>query len=188
MVGTQMIAKGLDLPLVTVVGVISADTTLNLPDYRSAERTFQLVTQVAGRAGRGLLAGRVFVQTYHPEHYAITNAANHDYCTFAARELMFRRQQGYPPYRQLVRFVYEDRSASKAKAEAEALARGLRDVLSRLELPDTDLIGPAPAFFARRAGRYRWHLLLRHGDPATFLSSVPIPPGWRVDVNPASVL
>jgi primosomal protein N' (replication factor Y) len=188
LVGTQMIAKGLDLPLVTVVGVISADTMLNLPDFRSGERTFQLLTQVAGRAGRGLLGGRVILQTYHPDHYAVVAAAAHDYTGFAARELAFRREQGYPPYRRLVKLVYEHTSPSRAQAEAEALAESLRGALSRRGLPATDLIGPAPAFFARLRGRYRWQILLRHAEPAEFFDAIQVPSGWRVDVDPEGVL
>jgi primosomal protein N' (replication factor Y) len=188
LVGTQMIAKGLDLPLVTLVGVISADTALNLPDFRAGERTFQLLAQVAGRAGRGLLGGRVILQTYHPDHYAVVAAATHDYAGFAAGELAFRREHGYPPYRRLVKLVYEHASPSRAQAEAEMLAKSLRDALARRGLPATDLIGPAPAFFARLRGRYRWQLLLRHAEPAGFLRAVQIPAGWRVDVDPVSVL
>ncbi len=188
LVGTQMIAKGLDLPLVTVVGVVSADTALNLPDFRSGERTFQLLTQVAGRAGRGLLGGRVIIQTYHPDHYAVVAAAAHDYAGFAVRELAFRREQGYPPYRRLAKLVYEDASPSRARIEAETLAETLRGALARRSLPVTDLIGPAPAFFARLRGRYRWQMLLRHSDPAEFLRAISISPGWRVDVDPVSVL
>ncbi len=188
LVGTQMIAKGLDLPLVTVVGVISADTALNLPDFRSGERTFQLLTQVAGRAGRGLLGGRVILQTYHPDHYAVVAAAAHNYGKFAARELAFRREQGYPPYRRLVKLTFEDDSLSRARAEAEALSQVLRDLLARQGLPTTDMIGPVPPFFAQLRGRHRWQILLRHADPAEFLRGIPIPPGWRVDVDPVSVL
>jgi primosomal protein N' (replication factor Y) len=188
LVGTQMIAKGLDLPLVTVVGVISADSALNLPDFRSSERTFQLLTQVSGRAGRGLLGGRVILQTYHPDHYAVVAAAAHDYAGFAAREMAFRREQGYPPYRRLAKLTYEDTSPSRAKTESETLAAELRDVLSQRGLATTDLIGPVPPFFTRLRGRYRWQILLRHADPAGLLRSVHIPPGWQVDVDPVSVL
>jgi len=188
LVGTQMIAKGLDLPLVTVVGVVSADTALNLPDLRSGERTFQLLTQVAGRAGRGLLGGRVVLQTYHPDHYAVVAAAAHDYAGFSAQELGFRREQGYPPYRRLAKLAYEDNSPSRARAEAKALAETLRAALDQQGLPATDLIGPAPPFFARVRGRYRWQMLLRHSDPAEFLRAIQISPGWRVDVDPVSVL
>ena len=105
LIGTQMIAKGLDLPLVTLVGVVAADTGLFLPDFRAAERTFQLLTQVAGRAGRSTLGGEVIVQTYHPDHYAIVAASNHDYDAFYRQEMAFRRQQGYPPVRRLARLV-----------------------------------------------------------------------------------
>jgi len=173
---------------VTVVGVISADTALNLPDFRSSERTFQLLAQVAGRAGRGLLGGRVIIQTYHPDHDAVVAAAAHDYGGFAARELAFRREQGYPPYRRLVKLVYEDANPSRARAEATALAQTLRDTLARRGLPATDLIGPTPPFFARLRGRYRWQILLRHSEPADFLRHIQIPSGWRVDVDPVSVL
>ncbi|HET90082.1 MAG TPA: primosomal protein N' [Chloroflexi bacterium] len=188
LVGTQMIAKGLDLPLVTVVGVISADTALNLPDFGSGERTFQLLTQVAGRAGRGLLGGRVVIQTYHPDHYAVAAAAAHDYGRFAAQELAFRREQGYPPFRRLVKLVYEDEILSRARSEAEALAQALRQELSRRGLAPTDLIGPVPPFFSRLRGRYRWQILLRHSDPVELLHAVTIPPGWHVDVDPVDVL
>jgi primosomal protein N' (replication factor Y) len=188
LVGTQMIAKGLDLPLVTVVGVISADTALNLPDFRSAERTFQLLTQVGGRAGRGLLGGRVVIQTYHPDHYAVVAASQHDYEDFAAQELAFRREQGYPPYRRLAKLVYEDTKYSQARARAEVLADMLRRALTRSGLPVTDLIGPAPPFFARLRGRYRWQIILRHHQPPAFLRNIDIPAGWRVEIDPVSVL
>ncbi|NLE99709.1 MAG: primosomal protein N', partial [Anaerolineales bacterium] len=148
LIGTQMIAKGLDLPLVTVVGVISADTALNLPDFRASERTFQLLAQVAGRAGRGLLNGQVVIQTYHPDHYAVTAAAAHDYAQFAAQELAFRQQLGYPPYRRLTKLTYEDSSPSHAEEQARALSQNLRELLALWGLPEDDLIGPAPAFFA----------------------------------------
>jgi primosomal protein N' (replication factor Y) len=188
MVGTQMIAKGLDLPLVTVVGVISADTMLNLPDFRASERTFQLLTQVAGRAGRGLLGGRVILQTYNPDHYAIKAASKHDYAQFTAQELAFRREQSYPPYRRLVKLYYESPNAGRAQSAAEELAQQLRTALSKQGLPTTDLIGPAPPFFARLRGKYRWQILLRHPEPATFLRSAGVPAGWRVDVDPTNVL
>jgi primosomal protein N' (replication factor Y) len=188
LVGTQMITKGLDLPLVTVVGVISADTALNLPDFRSGERTFQLLTQVAGRAGRGLLGGRVVIQTYHPDHYAVAASSEHDYEAFAEEELAFRREQGYPPYSRLAKLIYEDTDYTRAEARARQLAELLRDALAGDGLPVTNLIGPAPPFFARLRGRYRWQILLRHPAPPAFLGGLHIPAGWRVDVDPVSVL
>jgi len=188
LVGTQMIAKGLDLPLVTVVGIISADTALNLPDFRAAERTFQLLEQVAGRAGRGLRGGKVVIQTYHPDHYAIRAVEHHDYEGFARRELAFRQSLDYPPYVRMVRLLYRHRDPRRAEVAAQDLADRLREALVRGGLPSTDLIGPAPAFFARLRGYYRWHILIRHTDPPTFLRSVSIPQGWRVDVDPVDVL
>jgi primosomal protein N' (replication factor Y) len=188
LVGTQMIARGLDLPRVTVVGVISADVGLHLPDFRAAERTFQLLAQVAGRAGRGLLGGEAFLQTYHPDHYAVQCAATHDYTGFAQQELNFRRSAGYPPAIRLARFVFRDKRPHRARSHAETLAARLRATLLADGLPAEDLIGPAPAFFAKVRGRYRWHLLLRHVDPPAFLRNVEIPPGWRVDIDPVDVL
>ncbi len=188
LIGTQMIAKGLDLPLVTVVGVISADTALNLPDFRAAERTFQLLEQVAGRAGRGLQGGRVVVQTYHPDHYAIRAVEHHNYEEFAREELGFRRRVDYPPYVRMARLLYFNRDPRRAEVAAHNLAERLRAGLAREGLPPTDLIGPAPAFFARIRGRYRWQLILRHADPPAFLRAVGVPMGWHVDVDPVSVL
>jgi primosomal protein N' (replication factor Y) len=183
-----MITKGLDLPLVTVVGVISADTALNLPDFRSSERTFQLLTQVAGRAGRGLLGGRVVIQTYHPDHYAIVAASKHDYETFARQELAFRREQGYPPYIRLAKLVYEDTDYWRARARARDLSTTLRDALADDGLPATNVLGPAPPFFARLRNRYRWQILLKHANPPAFLGGIPIPDGWHVEIDPVSVL
>jgi len=188
LVGTQMVAKGLDLPLVTVVGVISADTALNLPDFRAAERTFQLLEQVAGRAGRGLRGGQVVIQTYHPDHYAIRAVERHDYVGFAQKELSFRRQVDYPPYVRMARLLYRHSDPRRAQVAAENLAERLRRELTRRGLPTTDLIGPAPAFFARLRGLHRWQIILRHADPPAFLRDAGIPTGWLVDVDPVSVL
>jgi primosomal protein N' (replication factor Y) len=188
LIGTQMIAKGLDLPLVTLVGVISADTALNLPDFRAGERTFQLLTQVAGRAGRGLLGGRVIVQTYAPQHYAIQAARRHSFTDFAAQELSFRREQGYPPYRRLAQLEYRHRKPKRARQAAERLASALRQSLAARSLPAEDVMGPAPAFFAKLRGRYRWHILLRAEDPADLLRQVDIPAGWRIDIDPVNLL
>ncbi|HSN77242.1 MAG TPA: primosomal protein N' [Anaerolineae bacterium] len=188
MVGTQMIAKGLDLPLVTLVGVINADVGLYLPDFRAAERSFQLLTQVAGRAGRSLLGGQVIVQSYRPEHYAIQAARRHDYLDFSRQELSFRRELGYPPFRRLARLIFVHKERERAKAEAEALARGLRFAILERSASGVDLIGPAPCFFGREQGKFRWHLILRAVDPTAFLRTFDIPAGWRVDVDPVSLL
>ena len=188
MVGTQMIAKGLDLPLVTLVGVINADVGLYLPDFRAAERSFQLLTQVAGRAGRSLLGGQVIVQSYRPEHYAIQAARRHDYLDFSRQELGFRRSLGYPPFRRLARLIFVHKDRERAKAEAEALARGLRFAIHERGASSVDLIGPAPCFFGREQGKYRWHVIVRAPDPAAFLRTFDIPAGWRLDVDPVSLL
>jgi len=188
LIGTQMIAKGLDLPLVTLVGVVSADTGLQLPDFRASERTFQLLTQVAGRAGRSMLGGKVIVQTYAPDHYCIQTASHHDYAGFYEQELAFRRAQAYPPFSQLVRLLFLHQSARTCQQEAEEL--GKRLALRRGEVGSAvvDIIGPSPCFIARVRGRYRWHIILRGSNPVELLAGFPIPRGWRIDVDPVSVL
>ncbi len=186
LIGTQMVAKGLDLPLVTLVGVVSADTGLNLPHYRAAERTFQLLTQVAGRAGRGLLGGKVILQTYQPEHYAIRAAAKHDYAEFYEKELRLRKELGYPPFRRLARLVFRHISESQAESEAERLAAELRYSISSSKAR-ADLIGPAPCFFRRRRGEYRWQIVVRAADPVPLIPAE-LPKGWIVDIDPVSLL
>jgi primosomal protein N' (replication factor Y) len=191
LIGTQMIAKGLDLPLVTLVGVISADVGLGLPDYRASERTFQVLTQVAGRAGRGLLGGRVVLQTYNPDHYVIRAAAGHDYAAFYARELRYRKELGYPPFRRVLRLIYRHGDAGRAEAEARTAASQLAGrlrALSRAEQgPTADVVGPAPCFFGKIAGEHRWHLIVRAADPAALARGMTFK-GWHVDVDPVSLL
>jgi primosomal protein N' (replication factor Y) len=186
LIGTQMVAKGLDLPLVTLVGVVSADTGLNLPDYRAAERTFQLLTQVAGRAGRGLLGGRVILQTYQPEHYAIRAAADHDYAAFYEHEIELRKSFGYPPFRRLARLLYRHFSESTAQAEADRLAARLRHHIAA-DHAQADWIGPVPCFFRRRRGEYRWQIILRVAHPERLIPEE-LPQGWIVDIDPVSLL
>ncbi len=188
LIGTQMIAKGLDLPLVTLVGVVSADMALNLPDFRAGERTFQLLTQVAGRAGRGLLGGRVVLQTYQPDHYAVMAAARHDADGFYAQEIAYRRDLGYPPFRRLARIVLRSESEARAQAEAEEAAAFLRGRLAKLKMAATELIGPAPCFFSRVNDIYRWHVLLRGPDPSLALRGLDIPRNWQLDLDPVDVL
>ena len=184
LVGTQMVTKGLDIARVTVVGVISADTALNLPDFRSAERTFQLLTQVAGRAGRHALPGRVVVQTYSPDHFAIQAAAEHDYTSFYQQEIAFRTEAGYPPFTRLLRLVFTHESEETCRAEAEALAAQLRGALSLVR--HGEVIGPAPCFIGKIEGRYLWQVLVRADDVHPLLPLVP--PGWTRDVDPMSLL
>jgi len=188
LIGTQMIAKGLDLPLVTLVGVVSADTSLHLPDFRAAERTFQLLAQVAGRAGRGLLGGRVIIQTYTPEHYAIQAAARHDFAAFAVQELTFRREQAYPPYSRLARLLFRDSDARRVQRAAEAVGKQLREHVARKKQSESTVIGPAPCFFPRLRDDYRWHVILRAADPASILHGFPLPLSCRVDMDPLNLL
>jgi primosomal protein N' (replication factor Y) len=182
-----MVAKGLDLPLVTLVGVISGDVGLYLPDYRAPERTFQVLTQVAGRAGRGLLGGQVILQTYDPDHYAIQAAAAHDYPAFYQAELALRKELGYPPFRRLIRLEFRDSAEARAQKEAERLAGLLAARIQELGLRRTDLIGPVPAFFRRVRAEYRWMLVIRAPDPLKLLPE-DLPRGWIVDVDPVSLL
>ncbi len=188
MIGTQMVAKGLDLPLVTLVGVINADTALYLPDFRAGERTFQILTQVAGRAGRSVLGGKVIVQTYTPEHYCIRAASRHDYEGFYRQELAFRREQGYPPFRRLAQLVYTHSNAARCEEEADKLHRLLRHKIARLGLSGVDLMGPAPCFRQRLRGKYRWQIVVRAADPHVLLADMAFPLGWRIDMDPVSLL
>ncbi len=188
LIGTQMIAKGLDLPLVTLVGVISADVSLGLPDYQTGERTFQLLTQVAGRAGRGLLGGRVIIQTYKPEHYAIQAAAEHDYVSFYLDEVRFRTQHSYPPFRRLAKLLLVDPSNDRGRRQAERLAKQLQSHIRAEALGATEIIGPAPPFFNRIDGRYRWQILVRSPDPVRLFKEFQVPRPWLLDIDPVSTL
>ena len=188
LVGTQMIAKGLDLPLVTLVGVLSADVGLFLPDFRAAERAFQVLTQVAGRAGRSALGGEVIFQSYHPRHYAIVAASRHDYAAFYRQEMRFRQEQGYPPYRRITRLLYVDAQRERCQQETTRVAAQLRRRAEALNLDDFSMIGPAPAFFSKERGKFRWHLLFRSSDPAALLTGVILTPNWRIDVDPVETL
>ncbi|HPU75525.1 MAG TPA: primosomal protein N' [Bacillota bacterium] len=164
LVGTQMIAKGLDFPNVTLVGVVSADTALNLPDFRAAERTYQLISQVAGRSGRGDAPGTVVVQTYSPEHYSILAAASHDYRAFYEAEIASRREAGYPPARQMARILLRGIDESATARHAGVIAAACRE-LGCVSDGTVEVLGPAPAPIPRIAGKYRWHLLLLSGNP-----------------------
>ncbi len=188
LVGTQMIAKGLDLPLVTLAGVISADVSLGLPDYRTGERTFQILAQVAGRAGRGLRGGRVIVQTYKPEHYAIQAASEHDFASFYLEEIRFRTQHMLPPFRRMARLEWVDVVSDRGHKEAEKLATALRQRTRELALSATEILGPVPPFFSRVNGRYRWQILIRSPNPMRLLADFPIPSHWIIDIDPVSLL
>ncbi len=187
LIGTQMIAKGLDLPLVTLVGVVLADVGLSLPDLRSAERTFQVLTQVAGRAGRSPLGGQVILQTFQPEHYVIQAASRHDYQAFYEQELAYRRQLHYPPFSQLVRLEYRHQEYERAEASANRLASQIKTWLTEEDRRETEVVGPVPCFFPRRGGLYRWQIVLRGPDPASLLRGRSLGE-WQIEVNPPSLL
>jgi len=187
LIGTQMVAKGLDLPLVTLVGVVSADTALNLPDFRAGERTFQLLSQVAGRAGRGVRGGKVIIQTYTPEHYAIQAAASHDYEAFYNKEVEYRRQLRNPPFSRLACLTCSHTNDLLCQREAERMKRSLSQEIDSKGIADIEIIGPAPAFIHRLRGRFRWQLVLRGTELSEFLSPVPFPQGWVVDIDPVGL-
>jgi primosomal protein N' (replication factor Y) len=186
-VGTQMVSKGFDLPRVTAIGVVNADTGLHLPDFRSGERTFSLLTQVAGRAGRRGPGSRVVVQSYTPEHYAIQAASRHDYDGFFTEEIDFRRQHRYPPFVRLARFLYRNRNDAACARAADQMARKLARH-ARERGVSMDLLGPAPAFASRVRGDYQWQVVLRSSDLEALLDGIPVDPGWTVDIDPQSLL
>ena len=196
LLGTQMIAKGLDFPSVTLVGVINADTALHFPDFRSAERTFQLVTQVAGRTGRGERGGRVLVQTFSPEHPSIQAAARHDFARFASQELPIREALKYPPYTSMIRIVVRGPAAEVAAEFAQSIRSRLTLALKGISA-EVRILGPAPAPLAKLRGYYRFHLQL-HGSDRTILREavksattglkLPEEVFWMADVDPLDML
>ena len=200
LVGTQMIAKGLDFPNVTLVGVVAADMSLNLPDYRSVERTFQLITQVAGRAGRAEFPGKVIVQTYDPEHYGIDLAAKQDYRAFYHREAQFRRQGLYPPYTLIARIVYSSQDDGKAKAAAEACEKALNEVIDRTDGLRRDIVQmrALEAPIKKLRGEMRWQVFLKmysKGDTETVLTAMDqqllnVEKGVRaeLEINPVNMI
>ncbi len=188
LIGTQMVAKGLDLPRVTLVGVVSADTNLNLPDFRAGERAFQLLSQVAGRAGRGPLGGHVIIQTFSPDHYAIQAAASHDYLAFYEKEIDYRRQLNNPPFSRLAMLTCSHTNDAACQREAEKMRNVLTLERDARGVSNLSLIGPASAFIHRLRGRYRWQLILRGTELSSFLSQITFPQGWTIDIDPVSLL
>jgi primosomal protein N' (replication factor Y) len=192
LVGTQMVTKGHDLPNVTLVGVLNADAALSLPDYRASERTFQLLVQVAGRAGRGETPGRVLIQTWQPEHPAVALAVKHDVKGFVAQELEQRREVGYPPFARLALVRFEALDDEAARAQTARLAAAAR----QWGAPDVEVLGPTAAPLARLRGRYRHRFLLRAQDRARLrlvllgIARAPLDRRVRmaIDVDPVSML
>ena len=170
LIGTQMVAKGLDFPNVTLVGVVSADTALNVPDFRAPERAFQLLTQVSGRAGRGKVPGRVIVQTFTPEHDSIQFAAKHDYLNFYEHAIAQRCELGYPPYSHMANLVYSDESEEEAQRRSRHLASLFRNAIALTPAYEAvQVLGPVACPLSRLRGRYRWHLALRATSKDTLL-------------------
>jgi primosomal protein N' (replication factor Y) len=186
LVGTSLVTKGLDIPTVTLVGVVSADVALNLPDERAAERTYQLLAQAVGRAGRGSRPGLAIIQSYQPEHQAIQAVARDDAASFYDAELELRRRFGSPPFGELVKLTVAVSDRDSAEATAGSMATTLRD-RARERGSDVTVLGPAPAYIARRADRWRYNLVLRGSDPRDLLDGGLEPP-WSVDVDPDSLL
>ncbi len=192
LIGTQMVAKGLDFPNVTLVGVISADTSINMPDFRAAERTFQLMTQVAGRSGRGTDPGEVVIQSFCPEHYSLEMVVRQDYRGFYDREIEFRRELAYPPFSRLANLVCSHDSSDSAREATQTLAETLQKVIPS----GIQVIGPAPCPLARLKSQYRWHVVLRSpiDEPLSDWirdSVARLAPGIRrhltIDIDPTSL-
>ncbi len=196
LLGTQMIAKGLDVPNVRLVGVVSADTSMNFPDFRAAERTYQLIAQVSGRAGRGKHAGRVVLQTMWPNDPTIRDAANHDYVAFAQRELLLRKEAGLPPHTRLARIVVRDVKKVEAFAGVTRLHHALTSAIAQLAIP-VRLLPPAPCPIERIADHYRFQVLLfadRAADLQRVLTALRNAAGvvsdahTAIDVDPVALL
>ncbi len=196
LIGTQMIAKGLDFPNVTLVGVVSADTALNIPDFRAPERAFQLLTQVAGRAGRGDLRGEVIIQTFTPDHDSVQRAARHDYLGFYAEAIVQRKELAYPPFSHMANAVFADEDEAQAQGRAQSLADALARVQEETSLPG-QILGPVACPLARLRNKYRWHLALRcpHKDDLLRLLRTALDTlsptersGLSLDIDPLSML
>ncbi len=198
LVGTQMIAKGLDNPNVTLVGVISADASFNLPDFRSSERGFQLLTQVAGRAGRGEFTGRVFFQTYNPEFYALESAKSQNYREFYDKEIISREEFDYPPYSKIVRLIISSANNFRAEKAAAEIALSLCTIIEKYGVSERlEVLGPTPCVIERINGQYRFQILIKnkldnkgHQFISSFLGKITMPKDVKlaVDVDPLDIL
>jgi primosomal protein N' (replication factor Y) (superfamily II helicase) len=182
LIGTQMVAKGWDLGNVRLVGIVNADTSLHFPDYRSGELTFSLLTQVAGRAGRGNEPAQVVLQTYSPGHYAVRHAITHDYLGFARDEIRVRKALRFPPYARLCVCTFTHREDTAAEIEVRKEAERLSDTLDLGA--GLDVLGPTPAFLHRLRGEYRWQITVRGTDIERAFVQLPRGRGWSIDVDP----
>ena len=198
LVGTQMIAKGLDNPNVTLVGVISADASFNLPDFRASERGFQLLTQVAGRAGRGEFSGRVFFQTYNPDYYALASAKSQNYREFYDKEIIAREEFDYPPFSQIIRIILSSENNFRAEKSAQEIALRLCTMIEKYGISERlEVLGPTPCVIERLNGLYRFQIIIKnkldekgHQFISSFLNRVTVPKDIRmaVDVDPLDIL
>ncbi|NIA21346.1 MAG: primosomal protein N', partial [Anaerolineaceae bacterium] len=198
LIGTQMIAKGLDFPNVTLVGVVNADISMNLPDFRASERTFQLISQVAGRAGRGPKGGRIIVQTFNPDHEAVRLAAAHDYESFAAGELQHRKEAGWPPFARLARIVVRGGNEDQVLRHIRDIASSVRQAAGGVSPGPVQLLGPAPCPISRINRQWRHHLLVKAPQARSIMqlfdslretiSSAPGDLSVAVDIDPVSTL
>ena len=188
LIGTQMLAKGLDFPKVTLVGIILAELGLNFPDFRAGERVFQLLTQVAGRAGRSPLGGQVIMQSYQPENPIIQLAAQHDFDGFYRQELAYRRELNYPPFSRLTRLIVQERNQTLAQSKAEELAIELKEKIAWMGLKRTTLIGPSPCYYEKMAGKFRWQIIVRGPSPNVILEDVPLREWLMIEPNPPDLL
>jgi primosomal protein N' (replication factor Y) len=182
LIGTQMVAKGWDLPGVRLVGIVNADIALHFPDFRASERTFSLLTQVAGRAGRGDEPAEVILQTYSPEHPAVLRAVGHDYEGFAHEEVEVRRRLGYPPFTRLLVVTRSDPREELARQDCEREAARLREALREKEIA---VLGPSPAFIPRLRSQHRWQMTLKGARLEGVAELLPSGRGWALDVDPA---
>ena len=193
-----MIAKGLDNPNVTLVGVISADASFNLPDFRSSERGFQLLTQVAGRAGRGEFTGRVFFQTYNPEFYALESAKSQNYREFYEKEIIAREEFDYPPYSKIVRLIISSINNFRAEKAAAEIALSMCTIIEKYGISERlEVLGPSPCVIERINSYYRFQIIIKnkldvrgHQFIASFLSKITMPKDVKlaVDVDPLDIL
>ncbi len=198
LVGTQMIAKGLDNPNVTLVGVISADASFNLPDFRASERGFQLLTQVAGRAGRGEFSGKVFFQTYNPDYYALASAKSQNYDEFYATEIIAREEFDYPPFSQIIRLILSGQNIFRAEKSAQEIALRLSTMIEKYGISERlEVLGPTPCVIERINGMYRFQLIIKnkmaekgHQFVSSFLGRITMPKDVKltVDVDPLDIL
>jgi len=186
-IGTQMIAKGFDIPNIRLVGVVNTDTSLHMPDIRAAERTYQLLTQVAGRAGRRAGDAEVIFQTYKPEHYAIQAAARYDSELFYTQELQYRKRMQYPPFSRLIKLTWQHTNPARCEAQAREETDRIQQLIEPYMLT-TRIIGPSPAFFARMRNLYRWHTIIATTQLRSVTDTISQQTRAIIDVEPYSLL